>query len=101
MPETRNDNDNRNNINNIDNDKRNESNSLLTKEELLAKDLAEGLDDKENLRFYLFVCRKYPEWLLWEIYSQVKQVPERKIRKSKGALFNYLIQKHDEKNYRR
>lgn len=85
----------------IDNDNRNEFNSLLTKEELLARDLAEGLDDKANLGFYLSVCRKYPEKLLREIYSRVEQFPEKKIKKSKGALFNYLIQNHDKKNHRR
>lgn len=107
MTEIRNDNDTNDkdifNIdrNNIDNDNRNEFNSLLTKEELLARDLAAGLDDKANLGFYLSVCRKYPEKLLREIYGRVKRFPEKKIKKSKGALFNYLIQNHDKKNYRR
>lgn len=107
MTDIRNDNDNNDkdifNIdrNNIDNDNRNEFNSLLTKEELLARDLAAGLDDKANLGFYISVCRKYPEKLLRKIYGRVKQFPEKKIKKSKGALFNYLIQNHDKKNYRR
>jgi hypothetical protein len=111
MTEIRNDNDNNdkdiNNIdridsNNIDNDNQNEFNSLfLTKEELLARDLAAGLDDESNLRFYLSVCRKYPENFLRKIYGQVKEIPLNKIKKSRGALFNYLIQKHDKKNHRR
>ena len=85
--------------NNIDNDNQNEFNSLfLTREELLARDLAAGLDDEENLRFYLSVCRKYPEEFLRKTYSQVKQIPEKKIKKSRGALFNYLVQKYDKKN---
>ncbi len=87
--------------NNIDNDNQNEFNSLfLTREELLGRDLAAGLDDEENLRFYLSVCRKYPEEFLRKTYSQVKQIPEKKIKKSRGALFNYLIQKHDKNNNR-
>lgn len=104
-----NDNDrNDKDINNIDRindrididsiDSQNEFNPLLTKEELLARDLAAGLDDKANLGFYLSVCRKYPERVLRGIYSQVKEIPLNKIRKSRGALFNYLIQKHDKKN---
>ncbi|MFA6130491.1 MAG: hypothetical protein WC731_05880 [Candidatus Omnitrophota bacterium] len=108
MTDIRNDNDNNDkdifNIdrNNIDNDNQNEINPLsLTKEELLARDLAEGLNDEANLGFYISVCRKYPEKLLREIYGRVKQFPEKKIKKSKGALFNYLIQNHDKKNYRR
>ena len=100
MIDIRNDNDkNDKDINNIDNDlidTGNESNSFSsTKEELLAKDLAEGLDDKANFGFYLSVSRKYPEGFLRKIYSQVKEIPLNKIKKSKGALFNYLVQKYD------
>jgi hypothetical protein len=99
--------DNVKDINNIDdNDRndndgnaRNEFNSFfLAKEELLAIDLAEGLDDRINLGFYLSICRKYPEELLRKIYSQVKEIPLKKIRKSRGALFNYLLQNYDKKS---
>lgn len=92
-------------INNIDSNDRidtdNEFNSLfLTKEELLARDLAAGLDDEANLRFYLSVCRRYPGEFLRKIYGRVKEVPLNKIKKSRGALFNYLIQKHEKNNNR-
>jgi len=92
-------------INNIDSndriDTKNEFNSLfLTKGELLARDLAAGLDDEVNLRFYFSVCRKYPEEFLRKIYGQVKEIPLNKIKKSRGALFNYLIQKHEKNNNR-
>ena len=105
MIDIRNDNDdNDKDINNIDsndsidNDNDNEINSFsLTKEELLAKDLAEGLDDKANLGFYLSVSRRYPEDFLRKIYSQVKEIPLSKIKKSKGALFNYLVQKYEKR----
>lgn len=96
MTDIRNDND-KNDIKNINNDSIDNESSSLTKEELLARDLAEGLNDKENLNFYLWASRKYPEGLLRKTYSQVKQVPEKKIRKSKGALFNYLIQKYEKR----
>lgn len=93
------DSNDRNVNNNIDNDNQNEFNSLfLTKEELLARDLAAGLDDEANLRFYFSVCRKYPGGFLRKIYGQVKEIPLNKIKKSRGALFNYLIQKHENKN---
>lgn len=96
----RNDNDNK--INNFDyrNDRGKEFNSFLTREDALARDLAAGLNDEANLGFYLSVCRKYPEEILWMIYGRVKQFPERKIKKSKGALFNYLIQKYAKDNNR-
>lgn len=101
-PNDRNDNRNdSNDIKNINNIVRidtndNESNFFtLTKEELLARDLAEGLNDKASLGFYLSVCRKYPGSFLRKIYSQVKEIPANKIKKSKGALFNYLVQKYE------
>lgn len=108
MADTRNDNDDNDNgkdINNIDSndndtiDIDNGSNSFsLTKEELLALDLAEGLNDRPNLGFYISACRKHSESFLRKIYSEVKEVPLSKIKKSKGALFNYLIQKYDKNN---
>ncbi len=103
-------NDNRNDSKNINNivriDSIDNDNKLnyfsLTKEEILAGDLADGLDDKLNFAFYLSVSRKYPEEFLRKIYSHVKEIPSNKIKKSKGALFNYLVQKYEkrEKNNR-
>ena len=80
----------------IDNDRANDRNSFtLMKEEILAGDLAEGLDDKLNFAFYLSVARKYPEEFLRKIFSHVRGIPSSKIKKSKGALFNYLVQKYE------
>lgn len=65
-----------------------------TPQELLAVDLARGLDDSENLAFYLHCTKHYPEPILRSLFSKVKNVPAEKIKKSRGALFNYLIQKY-------
>ncbi len=66
--------------------------------ELLATDLAEALNDTKNLPLYLSYCNKYPEQLLRRVLGEVKELPQEKIRKSKGALFNYLVQKYANKN---
>jgi len=97
--------DNRNDSKNIynidrndsnDNDRANDRNSSgLMKEEILAGDLAEGLDDELNFAFYLSVARRYPEDFLRKVYSHVKEIPLNKIKKSRGALFNYLVQKYE------
>lgn len=80
----------------IDNDRANNRNSSgLMKEEILAGDLAEGLDDELNFAFYLSVARRYPEDFLRKVYSHVKEIPLNKIKKSRGALFNYLVQKYE------
>jgi hypothetical protein len=65
-----------------------------TKEELLALDAASSLFDLENLALYISYSKKYPEALIRKTLAEVKQIPDEKIRKSRGALFNYLIQKN-------
>ncbi len=64
-----------------------------TREELLAVDIAKALNDEKGLAYYLSLSRKYPEFILRDVLGQVKETPVDKIKKSKGALFNYLIKK--------
>ena len=64
-----------------------------TREELLALDLARGLDDTSNFAFYLSVSQKYPEEALRVIYQEVRETPLIKIKRSRGALFCYLLKK--------
>ena len=70
-----------------------------TREELLAVDLAEGLDDHRGLALYLSFAKRYPEALLRRLMSLVRDVPARKIKKSRGALYNHLVQKHDQTSH--
>lgn len=65
--------------------------------ELLAMDLASALDDLKNFPLYLSCANKYPANLLRQILGEVKEVPLKKIKKSRGALFNYLVQKYVQK----
>ena len=65
-----------------------------TREEVLALDLAAGLGDMKALPLYLAYARKYPEFLLRKVMSEVRQVPAQLIKKSRGALFNYMIQQY-------
>ncbi len=69
-----------------------------TKKELLASDLAKGLNDSKSLPFYLSVVRQYPEQLLMKLLGEVREIPSEKIKKSRAALFNYLLQQHAKKN---
>ena len=87
--------------NNVNDNDRSESIHLFkedkfipeSREELLALDIAHGLEDKENLKSYLILCKTYPEPILRRVYEEVKDLPQTKIKKSKGALFTYLIKK--------
>lgn len=89
------------NINNIDNEDKKPfssrtSNEFIpkTREELLALDLAEGLNDIKALPLYLSYAKKYPEFLLRKVLGEVRDIPSEKIKKSRGALFNHLITKY-------
>jgi hypothetical protein len=62
-----------------------------TREELLAYDLAKALEDFPGFPLYLTLARKYPESILRETLGRVKEIPEDKIKTSRGALFNFLI----------
>jgi biotin operon repressor len=63
----------------------------LTREDLLASDIAEALNDGENISRYMYLAKRYTEASLREVLSRVKQTPSEKIRKSRSALFMYLI----------
>jgi biotin operon repressor len=70
-----------------------------TKKELLALDLAEALNDRQNLPVYLSYSKKYPESVLRRALGEVNEVPQAKIKKSRAALFNHLVQTYEEQSY--
>jgi len=61
------------------------------KKELFAHEIADMLNDHENIRTYLQYVQKYPEPFLRKIVAEVKLTPLHKIKKSRHALFVYLI----------
>jgi hypothetical protein len=64
------------------------------KQEMLAWELANALDDPAGIHLYRSYCRKYPERLLRDVLAEVRELPGYKVKKGRGALFNYLIQQH-------
>ncbi len=68
--------------------------SPKTKEEVLAKEIAHTFNDMEGIGLYLDYCRRYPEYVIRRAYGEVKELPDTAIRRSRGALFNYLVQKY-------
>ncbi len=85
--------------NNIDNNNFMNFNFYKPKnrEELLAYDLARELNEINALPLYLSYANKYPETILRRILGEVKEVPAGSIRKSRGALFNYLVKQYAQK----
>jgi len=99
-----NDNELTRNINNIDIEKTLNEKEFTpkTREELLASDLADALNDRKALALYLSYARRFPEWLLRKALGEAKEIPEEQIRKSRAALFNHLVRKYvkEYKNHR-
>ena len=67
-----------------------------SKEESLAQELAERLGDPDGLPFYLKIASRYSEQYIRTILGRVLEIPPEKIRTTRGALFNWLIQHHGE-----
>jgi biotin operon repressor len=70
------------------------------REELLAKDLARALKDPQGFPLYLSYAKRYPESLLRKVLGEVREIPDHKIKKSRGALFNHLIQKYAKETFK-
>ena len=59
-----------------------------------AMELAEILNDRESLPFYISLIKRHPESLLREVLGKVRSVPDHKIRTNRAAYFNFLIQQY-------
>ena len=68
--------------------------------EILAQELASRLNDEAHLSLYRKFVQKLPVDVLKRILSEVTAVPTEKIRKSRGALFTYLVQRYVHKKQR-
>jgi hypothetical protein len=66
--------------------------------ELLALDIAYKLNDLANLPLYLSYANKYPETILRKACGEVMEVPIIKIKRTRGALFNHLVQRYAKEN---
>lgn len=65
----------------------------------LANEIAETLKDRDALPLFLTYTRKYQESHLRRILAKVMSMPESSIRKSRGALFTFLINQHGSSNH--
>lgn len=64
------------------------------REEALARELAESLGDRDRLDRYRRYARGVPEGVLRKCLGQVAATPAERIKKSKAALFAYLLSMH-------
>ncbi len=57
----------------------------------LANEIAETLKDREALPLYLKYAKTYQESFVRKILARVMSIEDAKIRKTRGALFTFLI----------
>jgi hypothetical protein len=65
---------------------------MTTKHKQLAYELAQSLNDLEALPIYEGFAERYTEVFLRKILNRVMSIPDEKIKRTRGALFTYLIQ---------
>ena len=70
----------------------------LSKEEKLAREIADALEDMDSYAVHLSFVQKYSESFLRKTLQKVLAIPEDQIRKTRGALFTYLVQQNGFKN---
>jgi hypothetical protein len=68
----------------------------VVKEDLLARKICRDFRDEENLSLYQFYVRKYPREIIQEAYRETIKIPAKKIKKTRGALFTYLVKHYAE-----
>ncbi len=69
------------------------------KNEKLAYEIAEALDDLDSLAIHRKFVEQYSETHLRKILFKVLSIPIENIRKTRGALFTHLVQQHNKKSY--
>jgi len=68
---------------------------VFAQQEWLAQELVRSLNDAGGIKLYRSYAAKYPEWLLRKVLGEVEAMPLARITKSRGALFNYLVQHYE------
>ena len=62
----------------------------------LAREIAGALHDLDSLQLHLQFVRKYKEEHLRKTLQKVLAIDERKIKRSRAALYTYLINRGDQ-----
>ena len=63
----------------------------------MAMDIAKTFKEEHRADLYRYVFRKHDESTIRKAFEETTKVPDSKIKKSKSALFFYLLNKYAEK----
>jgi hypothetical protein len=65
--------------------------NAVTKRKHLAYMMAKSFNDLGQVNLYINYCKKYPLNIIYRAFSEAKNFPQEKIKKSRAAIFFYLI----------
>ncbi len=63
-------------------------------QDLLAYEICNAFKDEKNSLLYLSYVRKYPLEVIKRAFDEAVRMPPHKIKKTRGALFNYLVRRY-------
>jgi hypothetical protein len=63
-------------------------------QDLLAYEICNAFKDEKNSLLYLCYVRKYPMEIIKRAFDEAVRMPPHKIKKTRGALFNYLVRRY-------
>ena len=66
----------------------------LTHQNELANQLAQDLGEPEEIGLYRVLVKRYSEDLIHRALEETLKIPMEKIRKSRGAVFLFLLKKY-------
>lgn len=72
----------------------NQETNKKSKEYKLAYEIAEALNDLDSLDVHIAFAESYNESALRKIFHRVMSIPEDKIKRTRGALYTYLVKNH-------
>ena len=70
-----------------------------TKREHLALMIADAFDDLAQIKLYVTYCKKHPLTIIERAFAEAKAYPEARIKKSRAAIFFYLLKTYAHQSY--
>ncbi len=71
-----------------------------TEEYKFAIELANMLKDEKSMAWYCEIVKRYNEDYLRDMLKRVLSIPEDKIKKSRAALFNHMVNNNGGQHFR-
>jgi ribosome maturation protein Sdo1 len=65
-----------------------------TKRDHIALMIAKAFDDLHQIKLYTNYCKKYSLTTVYRAFSEAKSFPEERIKKSRKAIFFYLVKRY-------